>query len=94
MDSIGLADYRANAMGFGNGPDEVGDSCARYVVCFNGEEVTNLMNGEPNRRQAAQPEEEEANEVHCVSARACRQAIWKTSKLRPDRPDHEGNTFT
>lgn len=47
----GLVDNGTDATGTHNGPDEEGDAGARHKVGLYGEEVADLVDGEPNGRQ-------------------------------------------
>ena len=61
-------DNRADPVGFDNGPDEIGYSREGDEERFHGEQVADLMNREPDGRQAAQPKQEETEEVSGVGA--------------------------
>jgi hypothetical protein len=47
----GLVDDGTDAAGAHNSPDEEGNAGARHKVGLYGEEVADLVNGEPNGRQ-------------------------------------------
>lgn len=68
--------YRANAVGFGDGPYEVRHAGAGYVVCFDCEETTNFMYREPESWKTEEPKEEEADKVPGSYARTIWQTIW------------------
>ena len=53
-------------MGPDNSPDEESDTGGRDEKGFGGEEMADLVHREPDCRQAAYPEKEEANEVPCI----------------------------
>lgn len=54
-----LLDDRTDTTGTYDSPDEEGDTGGRYNVSLDGEQVTNLVDGEPNGWQRAKPEDEE-----------------------------------
>lgn len=78
-------------------PDEEGDTSSRCNNRLDREEVTDLVNREPQCRQGAHPEEEEADEVASVGARRRGQCVLGSTLLvlvpaRPDASDHELDT--
>lgn len=85
--------YGSNAMGFDDSPDEVGDPSNRYKVGFDGEEVPYLVHWEPDRRQTAKPEEEEAEKIPSICPRADWQAVGQMFVIGPDRSNHDCNAF-
>lgn len=52
-------DNWANAVSSHYGPDEEGNPSSGYEIRFDGEEMTDLVDGEPDGRQRAEPEEKE-----------------------------------
>lgn len=52
-----------NSMSLDDRPDEEGNTGWGNEVSFGGEKMADLMHGEPNGWQAADPEEEEADKV-------------------------------
>jgi hypothetical protein len=98
-------DNWSNAFGFDNCPDKENKTGGGNNVRLDGEEMSNLVDREPDSRQTAQPKDEEADEVAGVCARACWHAIGKiilpfvnlvlssgviaTYKFAPNGPNHE-----
>ena len=52
-----------NPLGLHDGPDKVCDTRNRHEVCFDGEEMSDLVDGEPDCRKTAEPKEEETQIV-------------------------------
>jgi hypothetical protein len=99
----------ANAMRSPNCPSEERNTSNWDEVCFDREEMSDLMDRKPNGWQRAHPEDEEANEVTSVRARTC-DPVVKRVKGRPlkqklshlvkwkiwrthDGSDHQGDTL-
>ncbi len=76
-----------------NRPDEKSDTGRRDKVRFDREEMANLMHREPDCWQATNPEEKEADKVHCVCSRAYGKAIGDIFIRGPDGTDHECDAF-
>lgn len=88
-----------------NGPDAVCpydspyeecDSSAWHKVRFDREEVTDLVDREPEERQRAEPKEEEGDEVTSVGSGRCGHGVLAAAgsvivPRWPDRPYHEVN---
>ena len=55
-----------NAVCPDNGPNEEGNPSRRDEIRLSSEEMADLVNWEPYRRQAAEPKQEEAGKVPCV----------------------------
>ena len=53
-------------MGLDDRPNEKGDAGWGHEVSFEGEEMADLVHGEPDGWQAAGPEEEEADKIPCI----------------------------
>lgn len=81
-------------MGFGNGPSEVGNARHGHEVGLDGKQVPNLVDRKPDGRQAACPEEEEGYKVPRIGTGACRHTVRKVCIARPDRSNHECDTFS
>ena len=94
MNGIWLMNDRANAMGLGDSPDEVGHTGAGHIVCFDGEEMANFMDRKPDSWKTAEPKQEETDKVPSISTRAVRQTIWYVVVARPDGADHECNALS
>lgn len=94
MRGIGLVDDRAHAVRPHNGPREERDAACWGEVCFDGEKVTDLVDGEPEGRQGAQPEEEETGELHRRHAGTLGDVVGDILVAGPDRFDHQGDTLT
>lgn len=56
----------SNSVSLDDRPYEEGNTSWGHEVSFGGEKMADLVHGEPNCWQAARPEEEEADKVHCV----------------------------
>ena len=69
MSCTRLVDNGANTLRADDGPDKERDASSGNNVSFDCEQVTNLVHGEPNCWQRAQPEDEERDEVPGVRAR-------------------------
>ena len=99
----------ANAIRSPNRPSEEGNTSNWNEICLDREEMSNLMDRKPNGWQRADPEEEEANKVTSVGARAW-DAVVKCVEGRPltraviylaakniwwthDGSDHQGDTI-
>ena len=78
----------SDSMSLDDRPDEKGNASRGYEEGFNGEEMADLVDREPDGWQAAGPEEEEADEVPCVCSGATRHAIGNILVGGPDRADH------
>ena len=76
-----------------DGPDEEGNTGWGHEVSFGGKKMADLVHGEPDGRQAAGPEEEEADIVPGDRSRAFRHAIGNVLIGGPDGADHQGNAF-
>lgn len=76
------------ALGAGNRPGKKGDGYSGRVVRFDGEQMADLVDGEPEGRERAEPEEEEAHEVHCVDAGARWEGVTQVCVAGPDGSDH------
>ena len=63
VDGVGLLGDGADAAGADDGPDEEGDAGDGHNVGLDGEEVADLVDGEPDGGQGAEPEEEEGDKV-------------------------------
>ena len=75
MELCGLLDDRADTTSADNRPDEEGDTGARNEVGFDREQMTDFVDGKPDGRQGAQPENEEGNPVSCGCARVVGEGI-------------------
>lgn len=84
----------ADALCAHDGPDEEGDAGGGHDVGFYGEEVADLVDAGVEEGQRAEPEEEEADEVHGSGAGG-RNPISNTpcsvlvAPVVPDTADHE-----
>ena len=80
-----------------NGPDEEGDTSSRCYDRLDREKMADLVDREPQCRQRAQPEEEEADEVASVGTRRLGQRVLGSTQLvlvpaGPDTTDHKVDT--
>lgn len=55
---VGLADYRTDALGSNNGPDEECECSRRGNECFCCEEMADLVDGIPQSREGADPKDD------------------------------------
>lgn len=83
-----------DAVGSMNCPGEKGNASNRCKVCLHREEMANLVHGEPDGREHAQPEKEETDKVFRRRTGACGHRVRQTCVTRPDSGDHQGDTFT
>lgn len=63
MDGVRLADDGAWPAGADNGPDEEGDARDGDDIGLDGEKVADLVDGEPDCGEGAEPEDEEGDPV-------------------------------
>ena len=89
-----LVHDRSDAVRADYGPDEECEACHGHEVGFDREQVADLMDGEPDRGQTAEPEEEEADKVHGVCSGALGHAVGYVLVFGPDGSDHQGDAFT
>ena len=98
----GLLDNGTDSLCANDGPDEESKTSRRYKVGLDGEEMADLVDGEPDGGQTTQPEQEEAHECHRVCARG-RNSIFNASRAAslvgvapvvPDAADHEVDAGT
>ena len=73
--SCGLVHDRAHSIGTVNGPDKKGQASRWYDVRLDGEEMANLVDGEPDCWEGERPEDEEGDELSSCYA-ANRNAYW------------------
>ena len=66
-------DDRSDSPGFDDSPDHEENAGNGYGVRFDCEQMANLVDGEPDRRQRKEPEEEETKEILCFGSRT-----WNT----------------
>lgn len=88
-----LVDDGTNTVRPDDGPDEESNARGRYEVSLDGEQVTNLVDREPDGRQREEPKKEEGRKGLRGRARACRQAVWDVIPAWPDRADHKVDAF-
>jgi hypothetical protein len=69
MAGVWLVNNWSNPMGSDNGPDEEGNACCGDDVGLDREQVTNLVNREPDGWEGAKPEDEERDEITGIGAR-------------------------
>jgi len=94
MGGVTLVNDWTNALGTNDSPDEEGQTSSGHDVSLNGEQMPDLLDGEPDRWQAAGPKEQKANEHDSVGAGG-RDAIGDIirSPVIPDGADHEINAL-
>lgn len=86
-----------NSMGSDDGPDEEGDGGDGHDDSLDGEQMSDLVDGEIQERERSEPEQEEADEVASVGAGRLRhrvvRAVWSVRiPRRPDGADHQVHT--
>lgn len=90
----GLVDDGADAVGAHDGPDEEGEARAGGYDRFGGEEVPDLVHGEPDCGEREEPEEEEGDEVSGIGAGGGGHGVSTASTAVvvpgwPDAAEHE-----
>lgn len=86
-------DDRPDSMRSVDSPGKEGDSGDGCKIRFRGEQMSDLMDREPNGRETEKPEEEEAEKVLGVRPRVCRHRVRQMSVAWPDRLDHQCHTL-
>lgn len=84
----------SDAFGFDDGPDKKREAADGHEDCFDGEEMTDLMHGEPDGGEAAEPEEEETEEIPGGGVGTGRQGIGEVLIFGPDGSDHERDALS
>lgn len=82
----------ANPVSSDDGPDEEGNPGGGNDVSLDCEQVTDLVDWEPDRWQRAQPEDEERDKIHSGGARVG-DAVVDLRERGPDRRDHKFDAF-
>ena len=82
-------DNWTDSMCFDNCPDAVGNARHGHDVCLYRKKMPDLVNGEPDGRQTAHPEDEKTNKVSRVGSGACRHAVGEVGITWPDSSKHE-----
>lgn len=87
---------RADAVRSDDGPDEECNTSTRHEVCFDGEKMPDFVDWEPDRRQRAQPEQEERHKVTRVRTGRLRHGVLAAVRAVlipawPDSLDHQIN---
>jgi hypothetical protein len=96
MDCVSLLDDGANTTSADEGPDHESNAADRDEVRLDGEEMTDLVDREPNGRQGAEPEDEEGNPV----SRCCSLTVESAGvdliavPGLPDGTDHDVHAVT
>lgn len=88
MNGVWLVHDWPKALGTGNSPGKEGEGCSRRVVRFNGEQMANLVDREPEGGERTEPEEEKADKIHCVDAGARWDGVAQGCVAGPDGSDH------
>lgn len=92
--SCGLVNDRSYAVRAYDSPDEEGDASHGDNVRFDGEQMPNLMHGEPQERQRTRPKQEERHKIRRIRPRRRRhRVVPAVLRVRvpagPDGADHE-----
>ena len=81
-------------MSFDDGPNEECNACSWDYVGLDCEKMPDLVNWEPDCRQAEKPEEEEAKIIASIRARASRHGVLQIVVLWPDGSEHERDALS
>jgi hypothetical protein len=95
MSGIWLANNGSDSMSTNDGPDEESNSSSWDNICLDSEQVTNLVNWEPDSREGAKPEYEERDKVARVGP-GIGNTVMDSGRSPgwPNGSDHESNTFS
>lgn len=84
MNPGGLLDDGTDSTGTNDGPDEEGNAGGRDKIGFDGEEMADLVNWEPDGGERAEPEDEERRIPGRVGARVLGKCIWDLVRILQD----------
>jgi hypothetical protein len=94
VNSVTLLDDGTDTTGTRNRPGEESDSSNGNYVSLDGEEMSDLVDREPESRKRAKPEDEEGSKVRSVCARIRTESVGDVFPRLPDRSDHEIDTVS
>lgn len=89
MDAIRPVNDRSQPTRLMHAPPKKRKSRHRNDKRLHGKQVSNLVHGEPDRRQRDQPENKKRYKVPRIRMGALGERVWDVLKRRPDSRDHE-----